>query len=114
MTYILTEEDHLRTLEIVLARLQNAGLKLKKDKCLFMASSVVYLGYLIDADGLHPIPDEVKVILEAPEPTNVRIESYLGLLNYYGSLLQESATWICICCLKETHDFVSVISSFQS
>ena len=90
------------------SRLQDAGLKLKRDKCLFMRSSVVYLGYLIDADGLHPMPDKVKAILEAPEPTNVtELKSYLGLLNYYGkflqnvssilhplySLLQKSATW---------------------
>ncbi len=74
-----SEEDHLRTLEMVLVRLQNAGLKLKKDKCLFMALSVVYLGYLIDADGLHPIPDKVKAKLEAPEPTNAtELKSYLG------------------------------------
>ena len=63
-----SEEEHLKTLEIVLGRLQDAGLKLKRDKCLFMRSSVVYLGYLIDADGLHPMPDKVKAILEAPEP----------------------------------------------
>ena len=103
-----SEEEHLKTLEIVLGRLQDAGLKLKRDKCLFMRSSVVYLGYLIDADGLHPMPDKVKAILEAPEPTNVtELKSYLGLLNYYGkflqnvssilhplySLLQKSATW---------------------
>ena len=103
-----SEEEHLKTLEIVPGRLQDAGLKLKRDKCLFMRSSVVYLGYLIDADGLHPMPDKVKAILEAPEPTNVtELKSYLGLLNYYGkflqnvssilhplySLLQKSATW---------------------
>ena len=103
-----SEEEHLKTLEIVLGRLQDAGLKLKRDKCLFMRSSVFYLGYLIDADGLDPMPDKVKAILEAPEPTNVtELKSYLGLLNYYGkflqnvssilhplySLLQKSATW---------------------
>ena len=103
-----SEEEHLKTLEIVLGRLQDAGLKLKRDKRLFMRSSVVYLGYLIDADGLHPMPDKVKAILEAPEPTNVtELKSYLGLLNYYGkflqnvssilhplySLLQKSAAW---------------------
>ena len=49
-----SEEDHLSTLEEVLKRLQDAGLRLKRNKCKFMVPSVSYLGYKIDAEGLHP------------------------------------------------------------
>ena len=38
-----TVEDHLVTLEGVLERLQKAGLRLKKHKCVFLAPSVEYL-----------------------------------------------------------------------
>ena len=49
-----------------------------------MAPSVSYLGYVIDSQGLHPLPDKVKAIQEAPTPRNVtELKAYLGLLAYY-------------------------------
>ena len=69
---------------MVLQRLADAGVKLKKEKCTFCAPSVKYLGHQIDAAGLHPLPDKVKAIVEAPQPKNLQeLRSYLGLLNYY-------------------------------
>lgn len=44
-----TDEAHLRALEEVLTRMEEAGLCLKKSKCVFMADSVTYLGHRIDA-----------------------------------------------------------------
>ncbi len=61
------EEAHLATLEEVLNRLQTAGLRLKREKCIYMAPSVVYLGHRIDAQGLHPLPEKVKAVQEAPK-----------------------------------------------
>ena len=49
-----TEKLHLETLGEVLRRIQEAGLKLRREKCVFTAPSVVYLSYRIDAQGLHP------------------------------------------------------------
>lgn len=48
------EEDHLHTLSLVLERLLNAGFQLSKAKCKFFQSSVVYLGHVINGEGLHP------------------------------------------------------------
>lgn len=40
-----------------------------------------YLGYRIDAEGLHPLPDKVQAVEEAPTPTCLtELKSYLGLL----------------------------------
>ena len=39
---------------VVLERLLNAGFRLNKAKCKFFQSSVVYLGHVIDGEGLHP------------------------------------------------------------
>ena len=36
-----------------------------------MGSSVAYLGYRIDKEGLHPLAVKVKVLKEAPQPRNV-------------------------------------------
>ena len=42
---------------------QDHGLHLKRDKCEFMKVSVDYLGYRIDAQGLHPVASKVKAIV---------------------------------------------------
>ena len=83
-----TIDEHLKLLEEVLKRMKKAGLKLCQDKCSFMSPSVTYLGYKIDADGLHPLPEKIEAIVEAPSPTNVtQLKSYLGLLCYYSRFL---------------------------
>ena len=46
-----TRAQHLETLNIVLSRLAEAGLKLKREKCTFMADDVLYLGHRIDQHG---------------------------------------------------------------
>lgn len=58
-----TTEDHLRSLEEVLRRLEKAGLRVKKSKCRFMQPSIIYLGHLIDADGIHPLSEKVRMHL---------------------------------------------------
>ena len=83
-----TEADHLRSLEEVLERLQKANLRVKKSKCRFLVSSVSYLGYKLDEDGLQPLPEKVKAIQDAPTPKSVsELKSYLGLLTYYAKFL---------------------------
>ena len=88
-----TKDEHLSSLEEVLKRLQNANLRAKKTKCKFLACSVSYLGYKIDGEGLHPLPEKVKAIQDAPTPKNVtELKSYLGLLTYYGKFLPNLST----------------------
>ena len=81
-------EEHLDNLDRVLCTLNNAGLKLKQQKCVFMADEVQYLGHTITARGLSPTEDKVKAISDAPAPTNLKeLRAFLGLLNYYGKFL---------------------------
>ena len=88
-----TEAEHLKILEEVLDRLAKAELRVKKHKCKFMASSVTYLGYVIDAQGIRPLPEKVEAIKQAPTPKNVtELKSYLGLLSYYGKFLPNLST----------------------
>ena len=87
------DQSHLTKLSTVLARLEQAGLRLKLSKCTFMAPSVVYLGHTIDAQGLHPTADKVNAIRNAPALTNVtELRAYLGLLTYYGKFLPQLST----------------------
>ena len=83
-----TEAEHLTALDEALSRMREAGLRLRKDKCVFLAPSVVYLGHRIDEQGLHPVAKKLQALQEALRPTNVsELKSYLGLLMYYTKFL---------------------------
>ena len=88
-----TTDEHLRNLTEVLKRLEEAGLRLKREKCEFLSTSVVYLGHRIDAEGLHPTADKVDAIHEAPTPQNcTELKAYLSLLNYYNKFIPNLST----------------------
>ncbi|XP_039213747.1 uncharacterized protein K02A2.6-like, partial [Crotalus tigris] len=62
-THILAER-----LRAVLLRFRKSGLKLKKDKCKIGVPSTEFLGFKIDAAGIHPAESKLTAILEAPRP----------------------------------------------
>lgn len=87
------EAEHKARLQSVLSKLEDAGLKLKLSKCSFKVPEVSYLGYRIDASGLHPTKDKVKAIVEAPEPKNLKqLESYLGVFNFYRRFVPNASS----------------------
>ncbi len=49
------EEDHLHNLEQVFKNFTKHGLRLKKEKCIFLAKSVEYLGHQISKDGIQAV-----------------------------------------------------------
>ncbi|CAC5398917.1 unnamed protein product [Mytilus coruscus] len=72
-----SKSEHLNNLETVLGKIQESGMRLNKDKCVFLAPEVVYLGHRIDQYGIHPVESKVNAITEAPEPKNVtELKSY--------------------------------------
>ena len=74
-----SEEEHLQNLDTVLQKLETAGVRLKKSKCLLMSPEVEYLGHKISSEGLHPTPEKVKGIQEAPKPQSVtELNPFLG------------------------------------
>ena len=85
--------EHLATLDKVLDQLERHGLRVNKSRCSFLATSVVYLAYKLDKEGLHPTYETVEAIQRAPSPKNItQTKAYLGLLNYYGKFLPDLAT----------------------
>ncbi len=87
------DQEHLGTLDQVLQRLEEFGLRLKRGKCKFMEKEVVFLGHKVDATGIHPVPDKVQAVQEAPTPTSVtELKAYLGLLNFYNRFLPNLST----------------------
>lgn len=88
-----SNEEHLATPKQVLQKFVTAGLRLRQDKCTFMAHSVVYLGHRISAEGQQPVADKVRALQEPPHPRNVtELKSFLGLLSYYSRFLPNLST----------------------
>ena len=65
------EEEHLKTLDQFLSRLEQAGFCAQSSKCRFMAPSADYLGHMIDQHGIRPIKEKITAVQDAPDPTNV-------------------------------------------
>ena len=85
---LVTGKRHLASLTEVLDRLKQSGLRLKRNKCRFLAFAVEYLGCRIDRYGLHALPDKIAAIVHAPHPTNVQeLHAFLGLVQYYGRFI---------------------------
>ena len=88
-----SKKEHLENLQAVLHRLTQAGVRLKREKCLVMQKQVQYLGHRIDRHGIYPTEEKVQAVLAAPQPRDVsQLRAYLGLINYYGKFLRGLAT----------------------
>ena len=68
--YSRSEKEHLEHLEEIFTRLKAAGLKLKLEKCCFFKKHIQYLGHLILADGIQPLPEKLESIAKMPAPRN--------------------------------------------
>ncbi|XP_064470252.1 uncharacterized protein K02A2.6-like [Ornithodoros turicata] len=80
-----TFEHHLSNLEKVFQRLSDFGFTLKKEKCAFFETEVVYLGQIVSKDGFRPSPKKISAILDMPEPTNVsELRALLGMIQHYN------------------------------
>ncbi|CAF4300842.1 unnamed protein product, partial [Rotaria magnacalcarata] len=70
----------LRVTELILARLQKYGLKLKIDKCTFSTKKLNFLGHVIDGKNVSKSSEYVDKIMQIPEPkTGKELLQFLGL-----------------------------------
>jgi predicted aspartyl protease len=87
------DEEHMKNLEMVLKVVQEHGLRLKKTKCVFFCTEVVYLGFKISNRGVETVEEKVRPVLEAPAPQNTtQLKSFLGMLQYYHRHLPNLAS----------------------
>jgi hypothetical protein len=77
-------DEHLDRLSAVLQRISDANLTCRPDKCVFMRSSVEFLGHVASADGVAIVPSSVEAVASWPRPKCVReVREILGLMSYY-------------------------------
>ena len=66
---------------------------MNKSKSSFLATLVIYLGYNLDKEGLHPTHEKVEAIKRALSSENTtQLKACLGLLNYYSNFFSNLAT----------------------
>jgi len=77
-------QDHLQHLGAVLFRLREVNLKLNPSKCCFVARSIVFLGHVVNKEGIRPDPGKIDAVRRFLVPTTVtNVRSFLGLTGYY-------------------------------
>jgi hypothetical protein len=79
-------KDHLIKLQMVLARLSTAGMRVNISKSKFFAEQIEYLGYLITRQGIQPIRNKVEAILNIKAP-KTRKQDRTMQVYWYSQLL---------------------------
>jgi hypothetical protein len=89
LIYSRSEEEHVNHLKMVLQRLREHQLYAKLSKCKFWINEVLFLGHIINKDGLAVDPKKVADIMNWKAPTNARgIKSFIGTTGYYWRSLK--------------------------
>ena len=75
---------HDEHLQKVFERLVSHGLRVNPGKCKFHQNSMEFLGFLIQASGIKPIPGKVEDLRNLPPPTDAKtLRSQLGMFSFY-------------------------------
>jgi hypothetical protein len=113
-------DEHLGHLRLALQRLRDHHLFAKRSKCIFGASAVPFLGYVVSDRGLLTSPDKVETIRNWPAPTSVtELRQFLGLANFYNKFVRNFANIAAplTSLLKKDVDFVwgpSAVEAFET
>ena len=84
--------DHLSNLKRLLTRLNDKGLRCRRDKCQFAQPSVEYLGHTLSAEGISK-GSTVEAVLKMQPPTDVSsLKSFLGSVQFYGKFIPNLAS----------------------
>jgi hypothetical protein len=89
LIYSQNEQEHEEKLRKVLQRLRDCQWYTKLSKCEFWISEVLFLGHIINREGLVVDPKKVTAILDWKAPKDVRgIKSFIGMASYYRRFIE--------------------------
>ena len=79
-------------MEKLLTRCEAVQLTLNLKKCEILRDRVLYLGYVVTAEGLKANPAKVEIVKNHPTPkTKKQLQSFLGMINYYRRFIKDVA-----------------------
>ena len=89
-------DDHLKTLETVINRLAQFGLKAKATKVAVAMHELKFLGYMVGKQGKWPDPSKTEAIDRIPIPkgrkSKTQLMAFLGMCSFYRGFIEPS-TW---------------------
>ncbi|GBM98541.1 Retrovirus-related Pol polyprotein from transposon 297 [Araneus ventricosus] len=84
--------SHYRDLEQVFQRLNEKGLVLNIEKCIFGADKLPFLGCEVSKDGISPSKEKVEALVNYPQPQDVSaLRRFLAMLNFYRRFIPNAA-----------------------
>ena len=87
-----TPQEHLSHIRMVFKKLRTANLSMKKSKCNFFLKEIQYLGHILSATGIRPLPSKTHAIQHMNPPTMPKqVRAYLGLVGYYRKFIKAFA-----------------------
>jgi len=83
----------LERLRTVLDRLREVGLKVTPSKCELFRTHMKFLGHMVSADGVDPLPEKLETTRDWPVPHCLRdVSEFFGLASYYRKFVRGFAT----------------------
>ena len=84
-----TPQEHLSHIRMVLEKLKLANLSMKKSKCSYFSKEIQYLGHILSATGIRPLPAKTHAIQHMQPPmTPKQVRAFHGLVGYYRKFIK--------------------------
>ena len=78
-----TYEEHIELVGKVLALLAKYNIKVNVKKCEWFKEEVVFLGHIINGQGIKKSPEFVQKVIDVEKPTTVKqLRKFIGLINF--------------------------------
>ena len=85
-----TFKEHISNLTAIFQRLRDANLTLKPAKCFFGREKIKFLGHIVSAKGLEPLPEKCAAVQGFPTPRKIRnVRAFLGLVGFYRKYIKD-------------------------
>lgn len=89
----VNDEEHEEHLRIVFERFKKYQMTINRNKCVFGQRSVKFLGHLVTADGISPLPERVEAITNFEKPKIAKdLRRFLATINFYRRFIKDAAS----------------------